>query len=76
MINKLVASTSILLAVATGGYLVTEKQVTELEKELDQRSYIHAKQVIDQRGNTIDLSKVVGSSTVERVIINGQEWKR
>jgi len=76
MINKLVASTSILLAVATGGYLVTEKQVTELEKELDQRSYVHAKQVIDERGTTIDLSGVVGSSTVERVIINGQEWKR
>jgi len=73
--NKVIASTSILLTIATGGYLISEKQVGELEQKIDQIQYIQAKQVIDERGDIQEIAtKIVASTSPEKLVIGGVEY--
>lgn len=73
--KKIIATTTIAISLATGGYLLGDKDTRELERVLEERSYIHAKQVIDARGDVTDLRQVIGEGKITRLVIDGVEYE-
>lgn len=73
-IIKIIGTAIVLTSLGTG-YVLSEKDKAELEAKIDEMSYIRAKTVIDQRGNMTEIaSKIVGSTSPERLVIGGIEY--